>query len=245
MGMLADESRVDQAANNLANVDSPGFKKDRSAFRSYLDTHIIRVEQEDRLRHWRTIGSIERGVTLDEVRPDFSPGTVEITGRDLDFAVNGDALFTVQGPDDQVYYTRDGGFLLDAQGNLRTASGASVLNDAGEPIVLGADAQFDPTGSIFQDGVLIGRLGLVTFEQPEKLQKMGYNLFSETGESGQPAPDFQSVLVQGALEKSNVNAINEMVKLISAQRHYEISQRVITTEDVLMDAAINKVGSSR
>jgi len=245
MGMLVDQAIVDNASNNLANVDTTGFKRDAQAFRSYLQHEILRIEGVDGRQKRTPLGTLERGVTLDEVRTDHTQGAVEMTEVNTDFAIDGEGFFAIQSPNGDVYYTRNGNAKINAQGLLVNYNNDPFLNDAGETIPFSSDTVVDSQGNIFQGGVIQGRLGLYSFESVRHLQKVGYTLYRTTALSGEPQADMKSVVYQGYQEKATVNAINEMVKLITAQRHFDIAQKVITTEDQLLDAAINKVGTTR
>ena len=245
MGMLVDQAIVDNASNNLANVDTTGFKRDAQAFRSYLQHEILRIEAVDGRQKRTPLGTLERGVTLDEVRTDHTQGAVEMTEVNTDFAIDGEGFFAIQRPNGDVYYTRNGNAKINAQGILVNYNNDPFLNDAGETIPFSSDTVVDSQGNIFQSGVIQGRLGLYSFESVRHLQKVGYTLYRTTALSGEPQADMKSVVYQGYQEKATVNAINEMVKLITAQRHFDIAQKVITTEDQLLDAAINKVGTTR
>ncbi len=245
MGMLVDQAIVDNASNNLANVDTTGFKRDTQAFRSYLQHEILRIEAEDGRQKRTPLGTLERGVTLDEVRTDQSQGAVDMTEVNTDFAIDGEGFFAIRRPNGEVYYTRNGNAKINVQGILVNHNNDPFLNDAGETIPFTAFSLVDNQGNILQDGVIQGRLGLYSFESARHLEKVGYTLYKPTPRSGEPQADFESAVYQGYQEKATVNAISEMVTLIAAQRHFDIAQKVITTEDQLLDAAINKVGTTR
>ncbi len=242
MGMLAEESRVNTISNNLANVDTAGFKKDSLAFSTYLKKEIFRNEAENHLGKRTPVGKMESGVVLDESRPYFEQGTVEMTGSAYDFAITGDGFFTVETADGRTYYTRNGQWHRDSEDFLVDSVGNYILNDAGERISVEGEFLVDQDGSIFENGVLTGRIDLVNFANPEGLRKVGNNYFAQTDFSGEAQQSFTATIVQGGYERANVNAVKEMVNLINAHRHFEIAQRVITTEDQLLDAAVNRVG---
>ncbi|HNW46667.1 MAG TPA: flagellar hook-basal body protein [Thermotogota bacterium] len=245
MGMLVDQAIVDNASNNLANVDTTGFKRDVQAFRSYLQHEILRIEAKDGRQKRTPLGTLERGVTLDEVRADHTQGAMEMTEVNTDFAIDGDGFFAIQKPNGDVYYTRNGNAKINAQDILVNDQNDPFLNDVGDMIPFSFNTVVDPQGFILQDGVIQGRLGLYSFESVRHLRKVGYTLYQPTTRSGEPQLDTESRIYQGYQEKATVNAINEMVKLIAAQRHFDISQKVVTTEDQLLDAAVNKVGPTR
>lgn len=245
MGMLCDQAKVDQTANNLANAQTTGFKQDRIAFAAHMRQNMVRVEPEDPFRRKIPIGHLETAVLVDEIRPWMAQGAMDQTEHHFDFALEGQGFFSVQAVDGQVVYTRNGEFKLNASSQLTDSQGNLVLNDAGEPIVIEGHFSVDHYGFISQDGVLTGRLGVVFFEDPEWLRKRGDNHYQSTVLSGEPQEDLSTRVIQGHLEMSNVNVVREMVNLIAAQRHFEISQRAVMTHDTLMETAINRVGSVR
>jgi len=236
---------VDNATNNLANIDTAGFKKDSQAFIVCLRKEIYRVEAVNERIKKTYIGPLEQGVALNEVTPNMRQGDLEFTGNKLDFAVEGNAFFTVEGIDGQNLYTRNGEWKINNEGILIDNIGRYILNDAGERINFTDAAGIDYNGNIVENNIITGRIGTVSFQDSEKLLKIGNNYFIPTEASGEPAQDFESRIFQGYIEKSNVDALREMVNLIEAQRHFDIAQRVITTEDALLDAAINKAGPLR
>ncbi|HOO33144.1 MAG TPA: flagellar basal-body rod protein FlgF [Thermotogota bacterium] len=242
MGMLAEESKVNNISNNLANVDTAGFKKDGLAFSTYLKKEIFRNESEDHFNKRTNVGKMESGVVLDESKPWFEQGAIEMTGSEYDFAITGEGFFTVETADGRTYYTRNGQWHRDNENFLVDSVGNYVLNDAGERITIEEGFRVDQDGSIYENGVLTGRIDLVTFDNPDGLRKVGNNYFAATDYSGPSQQNFDATVVQGGFERANVNAVKEMVNLINAQRHFEIAQRVITTEDQLLDAAVNRVG---
>lgn len=242
MGMLAEESRVNNISNNLANVDTAGYKKDGLAFSTYLKKEIFRTQSENHKQDMLPIGKMESGVVLDESMPYFSQGTIEMTDSEYDFAITGDGFFTVETADGRTYHTRNGQWHRDNDDFLVDSVGNYILSDAGEKIQIEGDFMVDQDGSIYENGVLTGRIDLVNFSNPEGLRKVGNNYYAQTVFSGEAKEDFATTIIQGGYEKANVNAVQEMVNLINAQRHFEIAQRVITTEDQLLDAAVNRVG---
>ena len=242
MGMLVEEAKVNTTANNLANVDTPGFKKDTLAFSTYLKQEIFRTESLTDEQRRYPIGKMESGVVLDESQAYFSQGAIEMTNRPYDFALQGDGFFTVETPEGRQYYTRSGQWHRNNEDFLVDSVGNYLLTDAGERIQLNDDIQVAPDGSITQEGVLTGRVAVVQFEDNTGLRKVGDNYYAQTEFSGEPEQNFTATVIQGGYERANVNAVREMLNLITAQRHFEVTQRVITTEDQLLDAAVNRVG---
>ena len=242
MGMLVEEAKVNTTANNLANVDTAGFKKDSLAFSTYLKKEMFRTESLTDEQKKYPIGKMESGVALDESQTYFSQGAIEMTGREFDFALKGDGFFTIEKADGSRYYTRNGQWYKNNEGYLVDSVGNYVLTDADERIMITDQIFVASDGSITQEGVLTGRIAVVQFENNTGLRKVGDNYYAQTDFSGEPAQNFTSSVIQGGYERANVNAVREMLNLITAQRHFEVTQRVITTEDQLLDAAVNRVG---
>jgi len=242
MGMLAEEARVNTTANNLANVETAGFKKDTLAFSTYLKREMFRTESLTNEQKRYAIGKMESGVVLDESQTYFSQGSIVQTGREYDFALNGEGFFTVETTDGDRYFTRNGQWHRNHEGYLVDGSGNFLLTDSDERIMITDQMRVSSNGAITQNGVLTGRIAVVEFEEQTGLRKVGDNYYAQTSFSGEPGQNFTSQVIQGAYERANVNAVREMLNLITAQRHFEITQRVITTEDQLLDAAVNRVG---
>jgi flagellar basal-body rod protein FlgG len=245
MGMLVDQAIVDNTSNNLANADTTGFKRDTQAFRSYLQHEILRIEASEGKQKRTPLGTLERGVTLDEVRSDITQGAVEMTEVNTDFAIQGDGFFAVQTENGDTYYTRNGNAKINVQRFLINNNGDYYLTDTGEAIRFTGDTVVDRQGNIVTDGIIQGRMGIYAFEAPRYLEKVGYTYYKTTEGSGEPEADIESSIYQGYEEKATVNSVREMVNLINAQRHFDLNQKVIMTEDTLLDSAINKVGSVR
>ncbi|OAG28606.1 flagellar biosynthesis protein FlgF [Thermodesulfatator autotrophicus] len=218
--------RLDVTANNLANVSTPGYKRDVLGFREVLMRKFPFRSPDD----WRT---------FKEVTPktDFQHGPIEHTGNPLDLAIGSEGFFKVETPNG-IAYTRAGNFRLDAERRLVTAQGYPVLAD-GAPVVIDPGLakgglttienirfQVDTSGVISIDGTEIGRFDIVTFNDPNKLKKYGENLFVAE-EGAQEIPVENPDLRQGYLEGSNVEPLVEMVKLIEIQREFEAIQKSI------------------
>ncbi len=245
-GMLAETIRTDVISNNIANVNTTGFKKDRVIFRAYPEMNIHRVDDPvtegiDRKVDPRPfIGMLGTGVMVDEVNTDFSQGSINTTSNPLDIALNGEGFFAIQTPEG-VKYTRDGSFSLNGNRDIVTKDGHYVLGENGQINLLN-DGEITITGigEIFVDGQYEDRLRVVVFGEQDLLLKQGDNLFTSTA---QPTPVNieDTEVVQGALEGANLNTVKEMVDLITAFRAYEASQRVIRTHDETLDKAVNDI----
>jgi flagellar basal-body rod protein FlgG len=232
-GGLASMKRMDVLANNLANSNTTGFKKGSIQFESVLAGISEGSDQS---------GSSDAPVLVSEQYGiDFSPGPVNKTGNTLDLALDGDGFFVVNTPEGKAY-TRQGNFRLDASGKLVTADGREVLG-RGAPIVInGSSVSFDSQGKIFVEGIETGAIDVVDFPKPYDLKMIGGGLFmpNEEGAAGQPAT--KTSVIQGSLEASNVNTIEEMVRIIETTRGYEACQKAIQNYDTLTGKAVNELG---
>jgi flagellar basal-body rod protein FlgG len=244
-GMIAQQKRVDVIANNLANVNTTGFKRSRANFEDLLYETVQgpRATVGDGVVGPMQIG---HGVRLASITRVHGQGGPEVTGRPLDLAIEGDGFFQVELPDGTLAYTRDGSFTLSDSGQLVTAAGNSVVPD----IVIPPDATavtVSETGAVSvtigTDGsmVEVGRLELARFPNPTGLLALGGNLFGETVASGFAATGFPQEdgfgrLLQGTLETSNVEIVQEMTDMIAAQRAYEINARAIRAAEDMMQS---------
>lgn len=226
-------------ANNLANVDTPGFKKD-----------VFSVEGSDNVALSRFVGG-ENPVFLGEissgVQPgtesyiDFSQGRIEPTGNTLDLAIEGEGFFVVDVGGKEAY-TRAGNFTLDEGGRLVTLSGYPVQGRNGEIVIpREGTVVVDDRGQIRVDGAVIDELRIVNFEEKSVLRKEGENLFTLRDEGVQPGEAQGFRIRQGFLERSNVDIIEAMVDMISALREYEISQKAIMSHDEALSRATNDI----
>ena len=233
------ERQLDVVANNIANVNTTGYKADSSLFEEYLKSGA----HEDNF-----VGS-DRSVSYVQDRGtfrDFTQGASEQTKNPLDLAIDGSAFLVVQTPGGE-RYTRDGGLQLNNQGQLVTVAGNPVLGTGG-PIVFQPtdhDVNVTPDGTItVQEGAshtdsIRGKLRLVSFSQAQKLLKEGSNLYS-AGE-GSPQPDVKSAVRQGFIEKSNVNAVAEMSRMIEVSRAYTQISTLLQQQSDLHKSAIEKL----
>lgn len=241
-GMIGEMTKTDVISNNLANVNTTGFKKDRSIFRAFPEMNIHRFDDpvpagiDKKVDPKPFIGVIGTGVQLDEINTDFSQGSLKITSNPLDLSIRGEGFFEVQTPGG-VRYTRDGSFSLDREGYMITKEGHRVLGQNG-PLHLSRDRdlKINGRGEVFSNGQMLDRIRVVSFQDNE-LTKEGDNLYVS---NAQPM-EANSEIVQGALEEANLNTVTEMVDLISAFRAYEASQKVIRTHDETLEKAVNEI----
>lgn len=258
-GMIAQQTNVDNIANNLANINTTGFKKETMEFRSLL-YQTIQKDSTDSDGNPKPIGvQVGLGVRNAAITSQFTQGPFLETGNQWDFAIDGDGFFAIQLEDGSIGYTRNGSFQMSIGVNgltLCTSSGQPVLDTNGAPIVMSgdytaaqitvdADGNFcypDETGNPQPIGV---QIGLVQFNNPAGLLKNSDSLFTETAASGvarweaADANVKKSGVVQKYVEGSTVQAVDEMVNLIVAQRAYEMNSKVITASDTMLQQANN------
>ena len=245
-GMQAHQTVVDTTANNLANVDTTGFKRSQVEFQDLLYQTV---------RAAGTLGAtgfeiptgiqIGSGVRTSGISKIFSPGSVENTGNDFDISIQGDGFFQVQLPNGEARYTRDGSFRKNSQGQLATADGnllqpAIALPNDTVSMTIGNDG----TVSVITSGAptvatQVGNITLTRFLNPGGLSSEGRNLFAESTASGAPLPGTPGTnglgsLQQQFLERSNVQVVTELIRLITAQRAFEASQRAVLTSDQML-----------
>ncbi|RJF98671.1 flagellar basal-body rod protein FlgG [Noviherbaspirillum saxi] len=244
-GLDAQQTQMDVISNNLANVNTAGFKRSRAVFEDLLYQTIrqpgAQSSQQTQLPSGLQLGTGVRPVATERI---FTQGNLQQTGNDKDVAIQGEGFFQVLMPDGTTAYTRDGSFQVDNQGQIVTSSGFVVQ----PAITVPANAQSltvarDGTVSVTQPGTVaatqIGTLQLVTFVNPAGLEAKGENLYVETAASGNPntntpGTNGAGLLLQRYVETSNVNVVEELVNMIQTQRAYEINSKAITTSDQML-----------
>lgn len=245
LGMAAQQLNIDNIANNLANVNTTGYKKSSVEFQDllYETIHSGSIGGKDDKEKPTEI-QIGMGNKPVSTFRSFSQGGIEETGNPLDIAINGKGFFQILRADGSYAYTRDGSFQINSKGNLVTASGLSVYPEIDIPEgVSGINISQDGVISVIiqgqPDSEEIGQLELVNFMNPAGLRAIGGNLYEQTEASGMPSyglPAEQGLgnIVQGYLEKSNVDVVQEMINLIVSQRAYEINSKVVKTSDEIL-----------
>jgi flagellar basal-body rod protein FlgG len=244
-GLEAQQTRMDVISNNLANVNTAGFKRSRAVFEDLLYQTMrqpgAQSSQQTQLPSGLQIGTGVRPVATERI---FTQGNLQQTGNDKDLAIQGAGFFQVLLPDGSAGYTRDGSFQVDNQGQLVTSSGyvlqpAMTIPENAQSVTIGRDG----TVSVMQSGaaqpVQVGTLQLATFINPAGLESKGENLYVETGASGNPntntpGTNGAGLLLQGYVETSNVNVVEELVSMIQTQRAYEINSKAISTSDQML-----------
>lgn len=234
-GMKAGLRKQEVLSNNIANVNTTGFKQSELFSRAYVDYTVNDLRKP----------FVNDQHTIDEVAVDYRPGPMVQTGNPLDIAIEGDAYFTVQTADKSLHYTRSGAFTIDADGQLATLHGEKVVSETGNNIdVHGKSVHIGEGGEVVVDGKIVNQLKLASFERPSYLLKQGYNLFDRT-ERTMDTPLSQVKLKAGHLEGSNVNPVETMVKMIAGFRNYEADEKALQAADQTLNKAVNEVGRIR
>ena len=244
-GLNAQDHGLSVISNNLANVATTGFKKDRAVFEDLI-YQIQRQpgalsSQDSRLPSGLQVGT---GVKVAGTQKVFTTGGLQETSQPLDLAVNGRGFFQITMPDGSISYTRDGTFHMDAEGQIVNASGfllepAITIPDQTNTMTISRDGIVSTTLFGETEPTEIGQIEIVDFINPAGLQAIGGNLFLETASSGAPQAGVASEagygsLEQGFLENSNVNVVEEMVQMITVQRAYEMNSKVVSSADQML-----------
>ena len=244
-GMNAQQINIDTVANNLANVNTSGFKKSRMNFQDLMYQNIKMAGAPSTENTMNPTGlQIGLGIRPSASQKIFSAGAFVQTDNPLDLAIEGDGFFQVAMPDGSFGYTRDGSFKLDGEGNIVTPEGyllepsISVPTDA-TSISVGQDGTVSVMTAGATEAQEVGQITLARFANPSGLQAVGRNLLKETPASGSPTvgtPGIEGLgsLNSGVLEMSNVDVVKEMVEMIRAQRAYQVNSRVIRGADEML-----------
>lgn len=229
-GNIVAMQRMEVITNNLANINTVGFKKDRFIFNTMLDSAKNPTQPAGTLTD-----------PPDLVTTDFSAGPLKQTSNPLDLALDGSGFFVVKTPQGKAY-TRQGNFHLDGNGKVVTSDGYEVQAGGGPVIIKGGKVDINEKGELSVDGQQVTTLSVVDFPKPYRLQKIGSAMFVpiETGITEQPATGTQ--VKQGALEDSNVQPLLELTNLIETTRLYESSVKTIQNYDEMANKAINDLG---
>jgi flagellar basal-body rod protein FlgG len=233
------EKKTNIRSNNLANVNTNGFKKSEGITRSFPEMLLSRIEAGETDQE---IGELSTGSYMENSFKDMSQGSFQQTGNKLDFAVEGEGFFVIETEAGE-RYSRDGNFTINADSELVTQSGNHVLDTEGNRIQLIPDQDFrvSADGQItFNNGLQGAQIDLVNFEDEVELLQEGDNLYA--AKEAAVAVDSEAGIAQGYLEGSNVKIVEEMAKMIKTTRHYESNQKVISSIDQSLDKVINEVG---
>jgi flagellar basal-body rod protein FlgG len=247
-GLDAQQTRMSVISNNLANVNTTGFKQDRAVFEDLLYQTIrqpgAQTTTDNQLPSGLMIGTGVRTVATEKLH---TQGNIIQTNNALDVAIDGRGFFQILLPDGDLAYTRDGSFQINADGDVVMSNGylldpgLNIPEDA-QSITIGVDGTVSVTQPGDNEPTVIGEIELADFVNPAGLQPVGENLFKETGASGVPIVGTPTLdgfgrLIGGALETSNVNVVTELINMIETQRAYEMNSKAISTADQMLQYA--------
>jgi len=270
-GMAAQQVRLDAISNNLANVDTDGYKRETAVHKAFAQLLLRRMNDDGQYLHplgsgdmAPVIGKLGTGVETNELFVEFQQGALKQTENDFDLALDGKGFLCVRTPDGE-RYTRNGGFILGKEGYLETKDGYPVLGENGPIRIKANNFQVDAQGKIWVNRSwadddptrLVGReqnewedtfhmdtLKLVDFKRDRYLAKQGSSLYASTEESGEArvaSVGRAPKVIQGFVEASNVNPVTEMVRMIEVNRAYEANQKTIQSHDGMLGKLINEV----
>ncbi|SFM23752.1 flagellar basal-body rod protein FlgG [Marinobacter zhejiangensis] len=252
-GLSAQDTNMSTISNNLANVNTTGFKRDRAVFQDLLyqinrQPGGLNTENSE-LPSGLQLGT---GVRVVGTAKQFSQGNLQITEQPLDMAVNGRGFFQVLMPDGIIAYTRDGQFQLNSDGDVVTPDGYPLEPTISVPenatnLTIGKDGTVTAIVDDQASPVNLGQITLVDFINPQGLQAVGNNLFRETNASGDPSEGEAGInglgsIEQGTIESSNVEVVEELVNMITTQRAYEMNSKVVSTTDQMLQFVTNNIG---
>ncbi len=246
-GMLNQQNKMDVISNNLANAAVTGYKKEGSTSQSFDTVLAYKIRDRSIGVHTQRIGSMNLGVKIGENYTDYGQGPFKNTDNTYDLAISGNGFFCVQFTNKagvtSTKYTRDGSFTLNVNGYLVTKDGDYVLDHNGNRIRLDplSTSSIDENGNIFQNDRAVARIGLRDFEDYNYLEHYGENYYQPV--NGYRFKNADGQIIEGYLEASNVQVVQEMVEMISVTRTYESNQKVIQTIDSTLDKAVNQLGS--
>ncbi len=244
-GMQAQQTQLDVISHNLANVSTSGFKRGTAVFEDLIYQNLRQVGANTNEQTELPTGlQIGLGVRTVATARSYTQGSLQQTSNNLDVAINGNGFFQVEMPDGTTAYSRDGNFKVNAQGQMVTSSGYRVLGGVTIPVqarsvTIGNDGVVSVTVPGSTQPQQAGAIELATFVNPAGLEPRGQNLFTETPASGAPttgAPGSEGLgnVMQGYVESSNVNVVQELVSMIQTQRAYEMNSKAIQTSDQML-----------
>jgi len=249
-GMAAQQANIDVVSNNLANVNTTGFKKSRADFQDLMYQTVRQAGSttgpDTQLPTGVQIGLGVRQVATQKI---YTAGTLQQTGNSLDVAIEGDGFFQITMPDGTLAYTRDGSFKKDSTGRVVTSEGyllepAITIPDTATEVSISSTGVVTATMPGQTTPQELGQIQIARFVNPAGLESIGRNLLKETAASGaptvsNPGADGAGTLVQKYLEMSNVQVVEEMINMIVAERAYQMNSKAITTADEMLEQAAN------
>ena len=242
-GMIVQQKRQENVANNLANAETPSFKEQTVLVKSDDKVNVIKSEKAEN----EIVGNISLGSEIDGVKTDFAQGLITETGKELDYAIDGNAFFRIVDETGQNGFSRNGSFNIDGAGNLINSQGHYLIgknasNSMTEKINL-LDTEFTIKGDgriVDRDNNLQYTMMISDFSNYDDLENIGNGVYINNKNTEVIEGDFR--LVQGFKENSNVNVLDEMVKMIEISRAFESNQRVVQSIDEMLSKAVNEVG---
>jgi flagellar basal-body rod protein FlgF len=241
-GLATAQLRLGVVSNNIANMQTPGYKQDQ------LPEDLGKAIDLQRFAtspNGQAIGSITLGPKVGLSQLDLSAGPMQETSNPLDLAIGGSGFFATQAPDGTVRYTRDGGFHQDIDGSLRSRDGSAVLDSSGQPITLpqNSDISVAADGSILANGNQVAQLQMVDFPAGTQLNKVGNGMFTPPAGTAPQATNGVQVY-QGYLEASNVDMTESMVATMNLVRAYEANQKLLQMQDETLKSTVSDVGKA-
>ncbi|MEE2024034.1 MULTISPECIES: flagellar basal-body rod protein FlgG [Alkalimonas] len=244
-GLAAQDMRMTTISNNLANVSTAGFKKDRVVFEDlFYQVQRQPGAQADELNQVPSGIQVGTGVRVNGTQKVFTEGNFETSGNALDLAIAGQGFFQIENPDGEVLYSRNGQFQLNAESLMVNANGLPLLQNIAIPentmsVTIGRDGTVSATVAGQAQPVELGQILTVNFVNPAGLEALGGNLFRATAASGEaiegiPGEDAFGALQQYTIEGSNVSVVDEMVSMIAVQRAYEMNAKVVSAADDML-----------
>lgn len=249
-GMLSNIELNDIIANNLANINTPGFKQTLATFKNIDNVNVQNVDvSEGYSKYSAPIGNLSAGTTLDSTVFDFKQGTLKVTGNPLDLAIRGDGFFTVQTPTGEAY-TRNGSFIRNEKGQITTSDGYTLIgrDSSGKrgPITVNGEVQnikVNGNGSLVVDGKVLSKLEISDFRNKSTLEQQGNCMYKVA--NGQPNTRVASQnfeITQGSVEGSNANVVECMVNSINCSRAYDMMAKSLETNNKTLTKTVNEVG---
>jgi len=247
-GLDAQNMRMQVIANNLANVNTTGFKRDRASFETLAYQAMTAPgAASSESTKFATGTSLGTGVQINGTAKIETQGSLQTTDNALDMAVEGAGYFQIQMPDGRTGYTRDGNFTLSSEGNIVNSDGYQLqpqiqIPQGADKITVGNDGTVSVSMPGATESTEVGKIEIARFVNPAGLQSEGNNILTETASSGQPqtgagGTDGLGNIRQGALESSNVNIVEELVDMIETQRAYEVNSKMISATDQMLQYA--------
>lgn len=229
--------------NNIANVNTTGFKEERLMSKTFDDVLISNNDRySNGVGHYQELGRLNFGVKIDEIKTNYNQGSLVETENQTDFAINGKGFFTVRDNEGNLFYTRDGAFKVNRDGYLVTSSGYSVLNSNNQPIYVGnSSVSVDTNNNVVLSSGAVHRFNIVDFQDYNSLNKVGSNLY--TGEGATATNNY--IVKNMQIEGSNVDIIQSTADLMSNLRAFEANQKVVQIMDSTLSKIANEIGTVR